>query len=113
MYKSLDQYTRLATFTFQNVSGLVIDVASDVRDRPRSLRFPPSPPTGGTHQWPEIRGRPGLQGFSLRSFGPQFGLRIRGGVGGGASPGSATAHGLRYPASCWQNGICDRALFLD
>ena len=70
MYKSLDQYTRLATFKFQNVSGLVIDVASVIRGLPRSLRFPPSPPTGGTHQWPEIRGEarsPGIFFSALRA----------------------------------------------
>ena len=37
--------------------------------------------TGGGH--PEIRGMPGLNKKNFRPFGPQFGLKIRGGRGAG------------------------------
>ena len=42
---------------------------------------------GGSHPDPEKRGRPSLQKKFFWSFGPQFGLKIR---GAGPSPGSTT-----------------------
>ena len=36
---------------------------------------------GGGHPDPEIRGKPGLKKIFFRPYGPQFGLKIRGGVG--------------------------------
>ena len=41
---------------------------------------------GGGHPDPEIRGKPGLKKFFFRPYGPQFGLKIRGGGGWGGGP---------------------------
>ena len=35
---------------------------------------------------PEISGGPGLKKYFFQSFGPQFGLKIRGGGGGAEGP---------------------------
>ena len=43
---------------------------------------------GGGHPDPEIRGKPGLKKIFFRPYGPQFGLKIRGGGGGGGPPGA-------------------------
>ena len=50
---------------------------------------------GGVHPDPEIRGWPGLKKKFFRPFGPQFGLKIRGGHGPpGPSPGSPTGYSV-------------------
>ena len=61
---------------------------------------------GGGYPDPEIRGRGQSHKKIFQPFGPQFGLKIRGGAGAGLSPGSATA------SPRWTVGAGPKGVFL-
>ena len=88
------------TYLFENEISFPPCLANSVVDSDRQIT------EGGRSSRPWDNGGPGLPTF-FQPFGPQFGLKIRGGPGPlGPSPRSATATVHTYPVKTVSDNAC-------